>query len=135
MPVHLEFDDNWLRDYYARLGKPVPDGLAEKKGGKAKKPTKYRNVPTEADGKIYQSRHEANRHVEVDMMWRAGEIAAYAEQVRFRLPGGIEYRADFVLHFADGTYRVEDAKGVRTKDYKLKKRLMEEVLGIKIHEV
>lgn len=135
MPVHLEFDDAWLHDYYAKLGKFVPPELAEKNGEKAKKPRKYRNIPTEVDGKKYPSRREANRHVEIDRMWRAGEIAAYAEQVRYRLPGGIIYIADFVLLYCDGMYCVEDAKGVRTKEYKLKKRLMEEVLGIKICEV
>jgi hypothetical protein len=98
------------------------------------KPSKYRNHKTPYKGKVYDSQREANRAAELDMLVKAGEIAGYAEQVGFLLAGGIVYRADFVVLEWDGTYRVEDAKGVRTKEYRIKKRLMKEK-GLEIEEV
>lgn len=98
------------------------------------KPSKYRNRHTEFNGKTYASQREANRAAELQLMVRAGEIMAVCEQVPFDLPGGIKYIADFVILLPDGTYRVEDAKGVKTDVYKLKKRLMRKK-GIEIVEV
>ena len=43
-------------------------------------------------------------------------------------------RTDFVYKKGVGETVVEDAKGVRTKEYKLKKRLMAEKYGIIIFE-
>lgn len=47
---------------------------------------------------------------------------------------GVYYIADFV-YYRDGEYIVEDTKGVRTKDYIIKRKLMLYVHGIKIKEV
>ena len=98
------------------------------------KRSKYGNRRTSYGGHTYDSQREANRAAELDMLIRAGEIAGYARQVGFQLPGGIEYRADFVVLNLDGTYKIEDAKGVRTQVYKLKKRLMADK-GLEIVEV
>jgi hypothetical protein len=98
------------------------------------KPSKYRNKRTEYKGKVYDSGREANRAAELDLLVKAGEIAGYAEQVPFLLAAGIIYRADFVVLEWDGTYRVEDVKGVRTKEYRLKKRMMRDK-GLEIEEV
>ena len=46
------------------------------------------------------------------------------------------YVADFVYHDAHtGELIVEDTKGVRTKDYIIKRKLMLSVYGIKIKEI
>ena len=68
------------------------------------------------------------------MMQKAGEIYGWAEQVTFLLPGGVKYRADFVVLQRDGTFRIEDSKGVRTKEYIMKKKLMASI-GLDIKEV
>lgn len=48
----------------------------------------------------------------------------------------VEYVADFVYTNTEtGEYIVEDAKGVRTKDYILKRKLMLAVHSIRIKEV
>lgn len=125
-----EFDAKWLEDYCKRTGQPNP-----LEGQKAPKRAKYGNRKTEADGRLYDSAKEARRHGELKLMQQAGEIVAWAEQVNFRLPGGVTYRADFVILNRDGTYRVEDAKGVKTKEYVIKKKLMSRELGIEIVEV
>ena len=46
-----------------------------------------------------------------------------------------EYIADFVYTDKDGNTIVEDAKGVRTPEYKIKRKLMLYRHGIKIKEV
>ena len=97
--------------------------------------SKYRNVRTAYAGKVYDSKREAQRAAELDLLIKAGEIAGKLEQVPFALPGGVVYRADFVVLRNDGTWYVEDAKGVRTKEYKIKARLFAERYGQEIVEV
>jgi len=45
------------------------------------------------------------------------------------------YIADFVYNDEDGDLIVEDTKGIKTKDYIIKRKLMLYVHGIKITEV
>lgn len=130
MPVHLDFDDKWLDDYCKRTGQRNP----LQTDAPPKRPNKYGNRKTTVDGKTYDSAREAQRHSELKLLQRAGDIRGFAEQVTFILPGGVKYRADYVVLCNDGSYRVEDAKGVRTKEYRIKKRLMAE-MGIEIVEV
>lgn len=125
---------NWteedLRAYCERTGAAVA-GVANTE---AKKPSKYRNKRTEANGKTYDSKKEAARAQELQLLVRSGEIAGVVEQVTFLLAGGVKYRADFVILNWDGSFVVEDVKGILTKEYKIKKRLMAE-RGLDIKEV
>jgi hypothetical protein len=90
---------------------------------------------TEADGYVFASAREAKRYGELKLQYAAREIAALRLQVPFPLPGGIVYIADFVYYdLRDKRWVVEDVKGVRTKEYQLKKKLMREI-GIEIDEV
>ncbi len=114
---------------YERTGK-LPARM-----GAEPKPHKYGAKRTEYGGKIYPSRHEANRAAELVLMARAGEVVTVMEQVSFLLPGGHKYIADFVILWPDGHYTVEDAKGVKTPEYKIKRDLMLEKYGIEIQEV
>jgi hypothetical protein len=123
-------DEDFVREYCARTGKPLPEGIAP-----AQKRSKYGNVKTEQDGRVYDSKREAARAGELALMQKAGEIRGFAEQVRFLLADRVTYIADFVVLNNDGTYTVEDAKGFRTDVYKLKRRLMRSVHGIEIKEV
>ena len=47
----------------------------------------------------------------------------------------VKYIADFVVTYANGAQEVIDAKGMRTKDYVIKRKLMRFVHGIKIKEI
>lgn len=47
----------------------------------------------------------------------------------------VTYIADFVYYTRDGKTIVEDAKGFKTKDYIIKKKLMLERFGIWVEEV
>lgn len=99
------------------------------------------------DGEAFDSRLEHRRWCELHWLQRAGEISNLQRQVKFELipamrgeDGRIEerpvtYIADFVYTDSDGKQVVEDAKGVKTKDYIIKRKLMRFVHGIKIREV
>lgn len=93
------------------------------------------------NGETYASEKEYKRWCELQLMEKAGLISDLQKQVRFELipkqPGerACYYVADFVYNDKNGKHVVEDAKGKRTKDYVIKRKLMLEVHGIKIVEV
>jgi hypothetical protein len=116
----------------------------------APKPTKYRNKPTtDADGVKHASKRQALRYRDLGLLMKSGEIMMLAREVRFRLPGGVEYRADHVtatprgLEIIAGLVEagdvvIEDVKSTATQKnavYRLKKKQVRECLGIEIKEV
>lgn len=111
--------------------------------------SKYGNEITYQNGQKYHSKGEANRGAELEIMEKAGLISGLRRQVeyllipaQYRIVNGkrkcIErkctYTADFV-YWQNGELVVEDFKGFRTKDYKIKKKLMLERYDIQIKEV
>lgn len=100
---------------------------------------KYHARAVWLDGIWFPSQKEAHRYLELKLLERAGEIQDLRLQVPFvLLPKSkygrpVKYIADFV-YTENGRQVVEDAKGYRTDLYKLKRRLMEELLGIEIKE-
>ena len=125
---------------------------------------KYGNRKITIDGITFDSRKEARRYSELSLLQRAGTIRNLRRQVKYELiPAQYEeyerysektgkrlkngkravekactYAADFVYEqrTGDGWQTVvEDVKGVRTEAYKIKKKLMLHVHGIKIKEV
>lgn len=118
-----------------------------------KKRSKFGNKKTGA----YDSKKESKRAGDLKMLLLAGEISDLREQIKFELiPKQIEtyevqlktkyitkercleqachYIADFVYIDKNGDTVVEDSKGFRTPDYKIKRKLMLYVHGIKIKE-
>ena len=120
---------------------------------------KYSNIKTCVNGISFDSRKEARRYQELLLLERAGAIRNLRMQVEFELipaqyevyerygkkgqeltPGkrlierACTYIADFVYD-EDGKTIVEDTKGMRTKDYIIKRKLMLYVHGIRIKEV
>lgn len=107
--------------------------------------SKYGAEKTEAMGQRFDSKKEANRYAELLLMQRQGVIRNLRCQVPFELlpkqqkPSGgcersVRYVADFVYD-KDGVQVVEDAKGFRTKDYVIKRKLMLYVHGIEVREI
>ena len=101
---------------------------------------KYGNIKTvTSDGIKHDSIKEANRWCELKLLERAGKIRLLQRQVKYLLIPKQEgerevcYIADFVYQ-EDGKLVVEDVKGHRTEVYKLKKKLMLWVHGIRIKE-
>jgi hypothetical protein len=108
---------------------------------------KYRAHKVTYDGVTFDSRLEHRRWCELQLLERAGEISDLQRQVHFELipavrgKGGkieerpVVYIADFVYKDHDGNQIVEDAKGAKTREYIIKRKLMRFVHGIKIREV
>ena len=104
---------------------------------------KYRAVKVGS----HASRREHDRAGQLRMMLRARLIDNLREQVPFELiptqrddhgkviERACSYIADFVYNDADGNLVVEDTKGVRTRDYVIKRKLMLHVHGIRIKEI
>ena len=100
---------------------------------------KYGNKPTEVDGVRFASKREAGRYSDLKIMERANLIRSLRRQVPFPLDvNGIpicRYVADFVyVRTADNAQIVEDSKGFRTPEYKLKRALMKAIHGLEIVE-
>jgi len=95
----------------------------------------------------YDSQAEARRGAELELLEQAGEIHDLERQVPFTLlpinlalgyKRPLTYISDFVFwrKGADpmGSYTVLDVKGHATEVYKIKKRLLQQLHGIRITE-
>ena len=123
-----------------------------------KKP-KYRNKKIVADGITFDSQKEYHRYSELKLLEKAGKITDLRLQVPFELippqyeyykrygktgnplkdgkktiEHAVKYIADFV-YIENGETIVEDSKGMQTKDYIIKRKLMLYVHGVRIREV
>ena len=98
---------------------------------------KYGNRKVEIDG--MNSQHEANVYFDLMLRVKAGELKCVCRQVKFDLPGGIVYVADFVTILPDRRIEnVIDAKSAATKQNRVyinKKKQMKACWGIDILEV
>lgn len=107
--------------------------------------SKYHSKKAVVDGAKFDSRKEARRYKELLLLERAGAIQGLERQVRFELIPSQRYDGKVVerpVHYiADFTYTengnlvVEDVKGMKTKDYIIKRKLLLYLCGIRIREV
>ena len=123
---------------------------------------KYGNKKVVIDGESFDSKREAVRYRELQLLLRCGLISNLKRQVAYELipvqrekstrvykkgrkkgqpiegkiiEKAVTYIADFVYtDSATGEEVVEDAKGMRTRDYIIKRKLMLYIHGIKIQE-
>jgi hypothetical protein len=112
---------------------------------KAVKKPKYRNKKTVVDGITFDSMREARHWCRLKLMEKAGEITGLRRQVIFeiippcKLDGrrrpSTKYISDFVYYDADGNQVVADAKGCKTPEYQIKRKLMATVHGIEVLEL
>lgn len=120
---------------------------------------KYHNHKVERDGEKFDSAKEYRRYCELKLMEKAGMIHGLERQKKFvlipaqREPDTIgtrggkhkgklierecSYYADFAYYTKDGDYVVEDVKSeaTKTEQYKIKRKLMMYVHGIRIQEI
>lgn len=138
MTKAIRWSDDELNTHLARRAKPAP-------AAPAAKPNKYAAQKVERDGVKFDSRKEARRWAELEARAAAGEIRDLRRQVKFELippqrrdDGVAEracaYIADFV-YIQDGKSVVADAKGIKTKDYIIKRKLLLFIHGISIKEI
>lgn len=95
---------------------------------------------TTPDGAVFDSKREFHRWCELRLLERAGKISGLCRQVSYELipkqdgERACNYIADFIYFNEEGKLVVEDCKGHKTDVYKLKKKLMLWVHGIRIYE-
>lgn len=126
---------------------------ASRPGSVRRDRSKYGNIRVGAHASVKEHRRAAK----LRMLEQAGEISNLREQVRYTLipaqyvAGGTDskgrkvmqmaeraccYVADFVYTDNEtGLTVVEDTKGMRTKDYIIKRKLMLWLHGIRINEI
>lgn len=119
---------------------------------------KYYAKRVEYDGIVFDSKKEMHRYLELKILEKSGEITDLKRQVKFVLipeqreistetytkgpkkgqakPGKViekecAYYADFCYKYG-ANYVVEDVKGIMTKDFIIKRKLMLSVYGIRI---
>ncbi len=108
---------------------------------------KYNAKKISLGGQTFDSQHEFERWCELSLLQRGKAIAELQRQVKFELipaqyedgklvERAVSYIADFTyFDKAQGKIIVEDAKGMKTKEYIIKRKLMLHVHGIRIREV
>ena len=128
-------------DWKRRQGRNDTTRVSPSASGVSLAPTrqKYGNKRVEIDGIKFDSQHEANVYQELMYRVKAGELKTVCRQVKFDLPGGIVYIADFVAIRTDMTIEgVYDAKSPATKENRVyinKKKQMKACWGIEIKEI
>jgi len=88
--------------------------------------SKYKNIRAEAKGLRFQSGHEATEVSKLILLYERHLIFSLRLQVRMPLPGMNWYVADAVYLDEKLNVHVVDCKGVKTKEYRIKKKLFEE---------
>ena len=99
-----------------------------------KKPNKYNARKTTVYGRTFDSKREAEVYLMLREKLRLGEIKHLECQPTYTLLEGfrdnqgkqqkpITYTPDFLVEYDDGRREVIEVKGVRTRDYLLRKKL------------
>jgi len=111
------------------------------------KRAKYGNRKVVTEDGTFDSEKEYRRWRELKLMERAGEIHSLQRQVPYVLIPSqrdengkviereVRYVADFVYREKPNRLVVEDTKGMKTKEYIIKRKLLLYRLGIRIREV
>lgn len=106
---------------------------------------KYRNKKIDTAEGRFDSEKEYSRWVDLKWMQRAGQITDLQRQVTFELLPSqkidgkvverpVKYTADFV-YMQNGEKVVEDVKGLKLKEYIIKRKLMLYIHGLKVKEI
>lgn len=97
---------------------------------------KYNAVRTELDGIKFSSVKESKYYSELKLRQASGEILFFLRQTPFHLSGGVKYIVDFTIFKYNGEVEFVDVKGFKTKEYLLKKKMVEDLyFPVKIIEV
>jgi len=96
---------------------------------------KFNAKPTVYDGIRFDSKKEGNYYLDLKLRIKAGEVIFFLRQVPFHLPGGGKLVLDFLEFHKDGTAHFVEIKGFETKEWKIKKRIVEAIYPIEIEVV
>lgn len=118
---------------------------------------KYKAKKVKYNNETFDSKKEFERYLELLDLQKKGKIYDLKRQVEYELipaqygeptytktgkekkgkiiERGVKYIADFVYKDKDNNVVVEDVKGIKTKEYIIKRKLMLYLLKIKIKEI
>jgi hypothetical protein len=110
---------------------------------KPEKKSKYGNVKTVYKEMTFDSKRELERYKKLEWMLLAKDIFELRRQVKFPYEStysanGLSltiknnYIADFTYYDKGGNFIVEDSKGAITKEFALKKKIIEHTYEVKI---
>ena len=92
-----------------------------------KKRQKYNAKKTEYNGKLYDSKREAQHAAKLDLLIKAGEVTKYETQHIIHLEVNnkklCKYIVDFKVYLSSGLIEYHEVKGYETDVYKLKIKL------------
>jgi hypothetical protein len=108
-----------------------------------KKRHKYNAKKTEYNGVMFDSKKEANRAMELDLLIRGKVVEKVEYQPVFDCiiedKKICKYKADFKVFYLDGHIEYEDVKGCKKCSaysmFRLKKKLVEALFNVKIIEI
>lgn len=137
------------RQILEKLGREQARAAMDKPTGKYHNRKCTVTLPENGKQITFDSEKEARRFGELRMRLQFGDIRDLRLQVNFTLQEGfttaegnrvrpIVYRADFTYQertLSGWRTVVEDVKGVRTKEYSMKRKMMLEKFGVDIREV
>ena len=137
------------RQILEKLGREQARAAMDKAAGKYHNRKCTVTLPQNGKSITFDSEKEARRFGELRMRLQFNDIRDLRLQVNFTLQEGfttaagervrpIVYRADFTYQeLTPSGWRtvVEDVKGVRTKEYSMKRKMMLEKFGVDIREV
>lgn len=126
---------------HAAMDKAQRGDTISMKAGLTVRTSKFGNEKTNG----FDSKREARRYAELELLHKIGKISDLKCQVTFELlprqkrdngstENPVSYRADFT-YIDGGKLVVEDAKGHRTQDYIIKRKLMLAIHNITVKEV
>jgi hypothetical protein len=99
---------------------------------------KYNAIRTNYDGISFDSKGECERYKQLKYLESIGEILNLRLKIVHKLICNdvhiCSYESDFEYDEKDGTHIVEDYKGFRTKEFKIKSKLMLALKGISVLE-
>ena len=99
------------------------------------KPSKYRNIKVDVDGKTIDSKYEAKKLREFRLQQRNGDILWFAHQVEIQLLSDAKMVVDFLWCGHDGILHWQDAKGKVTRDWRLKQKMARELHHIYVETI
>ena len=99
-----------------------------------KRPIKHKfgAKATVSDGIRFDSQIESKYYGQLKIRQASGEFLFFLRQVPLHLPGGVKYVVDFVEFLSNDTVVFVDVKGFETKDFIMKKKMVEDIYPIEI---
>jgi len=114
--------------------KELQKKASQKPIGNQRSYSKYKNKIVIINGKRFDSLLEGNYYIELLRLQKIGIVSYFLRQVPIELSEytSDKYRLDFLVFYSDGQIEFIDVKGIVTKEFRLKKSLIEGLYPFKI---